>query len=130
MLKISFDKEIVDRLKKELVLAEKLNNLRLYKIVTCLLSIQEGDKFSKIVEQLAISCRTVYDWLKKFLVRGFSWLLGQHYQGRGRKPRLNDEQRKELYAFVVDGPEACGYDRGIWNSAMIVIEIEKRFGVT
>jgi transposase len=31
---------------------------------------------------------------------------------------------------VVEGPEACGYDRGIWNSAMIVIEIEKRFGVT
>ena len=130
MVRLTFDKEIIDRLKKELMLAEKLNNLHLYKIVTCLLLIQEGNKFSTIAKQLDICCRTVYDWLKKFLGRGFSWLLGKHYKGRGRKPRLNDKQKKELYDLVVEGPEACGYDRGIWNSAMIVIEIEKRFGVT
>ena len=130
MVWLTFDKEIVDRLKKELELAEKLNNLRLYKIVTCLLLIQEGEKFSTIARQLNICCRTVYDWFKKFMVRRFSWLLGKHYKGRGRKPRLNDKQKKELYDAVVKGPEACGYDRGIWNSAMIAIEIEKRFGVT
>ena len=130
MVGLTFDKEIFDRLKKELALAEKLNNLRLYKIVTCLLLIQEGEKFSTIARQLNICCRTVYDWFKKFVVRRFSWLLGKHYKGRGRKPRLNDAQKEELYDVVVEGPEACGYDRGIWNSAMIVIEIEKRFGVT
>ena len=130
MVRLTFKKEIVDQLKKELALAEKLNNLHLYKIVTCLLLTQEGKKFSTIAKQLNICCRTVYDWLKKFLVHGFSWLLGKHYKGRGRKPRLNDKQKKELYDLVVAGPEACGYDRGIWNSAMIVIEIEKRFGVT
>ncbi len=64
------------------------------------------------------------------MVRGLSWLLGKHYRGRGRKPCLNDKQKEELYDVVLEGPEACGYDRGIWNSAMIVIEIEKRFGVT
>ena len=96
MVRLTFDKEIIDRLKKELVLAEKLNNLHLYKIVTCLLLIQKGEKFSTIAKQLNICCRTVYDWLKKFMVRRFSWLLGKHYKGRGRKPRLNDEQKQEL----------------------------------
>ena len=130
MVRLTFEKKIVDRLKKELSLAEKLNNLHLYKIVTCLLLIQEGKHFSTIARQLNISSRTVYDWLKKFMVRGFSWLLGKHYQGRGRKPRLTDKQKQQLYEVVLAGPEASGYDRGIWNSAMIVIEIEKRFGVT
>ena len=130
MVRLRFEKEIVDRLKKELALAEKLNNLHLYKIVTCLLLIQEGTPVSTIAGQVNICSRTVYDWLKKFIVRGFSWLIGKHYKGRGRKARLNDEQKEELYEVVVKGPEACGYDRGIWNSAMIVIEIEKRFGVT
>ena len=130
MVRLTFEKEIVDRLKKELALAEKLNNLHLYKIVTCLLLIQEGTPVSTIAAQVNICSRTVYDWLKKFIVRGFSWLIGKHYKGRGRKARLNDEQKQELYEVVVKGPEACGYDRGIWNSAMIVIEIEKRFGVT
>ncbi len=130
MVRLTFEKKIVDRLKKELSLAEKLNNLHLYKIVTCLLLIQEGRHFSTIARQLNISSRTVYDWLKKFMVRGFSWLLGKHYRGRGRKPRLTDKQKQQLYDVVLAGPEACGYDRGIWNSAMIVIEIEKRFGVT
>ena len=130
MVRLTFEKKIVDRLKKELSLAEKLNNLHLYKIVTCLLLIQEGKHFSTIARQLNISSRTVYDWLKKFMVRGFSWLLGKHYQGRGRKPRLTEKQKQQLYEVVSAGPEACGYDRGIWNSAMIVIEIEKRFGVT
>ncbi len=130
MARLTFEKKLVDRLKKELSLAEKLNNLHLYKIVTCLLLIQEGKHFSTIARQLNISSRTVYDWLKKFMVRGFSWLLGKHYRGRGRKPRLTDKQKQQLYDVVLAGPEACGYDRGIWNSAMIVIEIEKRFGVT
>ena len=87
MVRLTFEKEIVDRLKKELARAEKLNNLHLYKIVTCLLLIQEGTPVSTIAGQVNIGSRTVYDWLKKFIVRGFSWLIGKHYKGRGRKPR-------------------------------------------
>ena len=130
MVRLIFEKEIIERLRKELAVAEKLNNLHLYKIVTCLLLIQEGKHFSTIARRLNVCCRTVCNWLKTFIVRGFSWLLGKHYRGRGRKARLDDKQKQELYEVVAAGPEACGYDRGIWNSAMIVIEIEKRFGVT
>ncbi len=130
MLRIDFGKKNVDRLKTELAIAEMLNNLHLYKIATCLLSIHEGKDFSTIAKVLHVSSRTIYDWFKKFTVRGFGWLLGKHYEGRGCKPRLNSAQKKELYDLVSKGPEACGYDRGGWNSAMIAFEIKKRFGVT
>ena len=130
MLRIKFSKETVERLERELEVAEKLNNLRLYKMVMSLLLIHEGKSASEIGKQLNQAVRTIYDWFSKFIVRRFAWLFGHHYQGRGRKPRLNDKQKKELYECVAAGPEASGYDRAIWNSAMIVIEIEKRFNVT
>lgn len=130
MLGIKFSKETVDKLELELEIAQKLNNLRLYKIVKSLLMIHEGKSASDIGKQLNQAVRTIYDWFAKFVVRRFGWLCGHHYQGRGRKPRLNDKQRRELFECIAAGPEASGYDRGIWNSAMIVIEIEKRFGVT
>ena len=100
MVRLTFEKEIVERLRKELAVAEKLNNLHLYKIVTCLLLIQEGKHFSTIAKQVNICCRTVYDWLKKFMVRGFSWLLGKHYKGRGRKPQWHS--LKEHHHSVKD----------------------------
>ncbi len=64
MVRLTFKKEMVERLKRELALVEKLNNLHLYKITTCLLLIQEGEKFSTIAKQLNICCRTVYNWFK------------------------------------------------------------------
>jgi len=130
LIHLSFDKKILDRLREELGHAERLNNLRLYKMVTCLLSIGEGKKIPAIAKQLRICSRTVYHWFKRFTVRSFSWLLGGHYKGRGPKPRLTEQQRQKLYERIVAGPESCGYDRAIWNAAMIVIEIEKLFGVT
>ena len=127
---LSFDKKILERLREELDHAEKTNNLRLYKIVTCLLSIGDGKNISTIAKQLGICSRTVYNWFKRFTVRRFSWLLGQHYKGRGPKPRLTKEEKQKLSDRIVAGPEVCGYDRAIWNAAMIAIEIEKQFGVT
>ena len=75
---------------------------------------------------LNTSVRTVHNWLSQFMLGRFSWLLGLHYQGRGRKPRLSKQQKE----IIVDGPEKYGFDCGIWNSAMIVEVIQREFHVT
>lgn len=129
-LNISFSNKIIQRLEQELKIAQKLNNLRLYKMVWCLLLVHEGRSFASIAKLLNISVRTVYNWLKTFIIRQFSWLCGHHYQGRGRKPKLNKQQKAQLYEIIEKGPLAYGFDCGIWNSAMIVIVIENKFGVT
>ncbi|MFH1645045.1 MAG: IS630 family transposase, partial [Candidatus Omnitrophota bacterium] len=129
-MNITFSNDSIERLIREFKTAERLNNLRLYKMVSCLLLIHEKRSFSDIAKLLNISIKTVYNWLKEFLYRRFSWLFGHHYQGRGRKPNLTQEQKKELYKFIEKGPLVYGFNCGIWNSAMIVVVIEKKFGVT
>jgi transposase len=117
------------RLKKELNVSEKLNNLRLYKIVWCLLLMNDGKSVEHISQSLNISIKTVYNWFNMFAIYRFSWLLGYHYQGRGRKSKLSKEQLSKLYSIIVAGPEEYGFDCGVWNAPMIACVIEKEFKV-
>lgn len=128
--KINFFNSTGKKLKNEITVAEKLNNLRLYKITKTLLMISEGYHFDDIAIVFNVSSRTVYNWFNRFTAEGFSWLCGYHYQGRGVKSRLNKIQKKRLYQIICEGPLKHGFDSGIWNSAMIVIIIEKEFETT
>ena len=130
-MKIRFSNETVKRLQKELEIAQQLNNLRLFRVIWCLLLIHKGEHYYKdIALFLNISTKTVFNWLTLFMAFRFSWLLRNRYKGRGRKPKLNKAQRGRLYQIIMDGPEAYGFDCGIWNSAMIVEVIQREFQVT
>ena len=117
------------RLKRELEEAQKLNNVRLHKITWSLLLLGENRGVAEVSRLLHVSCRTIYEWFSLFLVKGFRWLKGLHFQGRGRKPKLIQEQKEKLYDIIVQGPEKAGYDCGGWNSAMIKEVIQKEFNV-
>jgi len=127
---IRFEKRTLKRLETELECAQRLNNLRLYRQVWALLLFHEGRRIVEIAALFRVSEKTIYDWLTRFIVERFDWLVGQHCQGRGRKPRLNKQQRKSLYEIVKNGPGKAGFTCGIWNSAMIITVIQKEFGVT
>ena len=129
-MKIKFSNKTVRNLENEIGTAHRLNNLRLYKMVRCLLLVAEETHPSDIARLLNISNKTVYNWTSKFVLKGFSWLCGHHYRGRGRKSKLTKEQKKKLYDIIVDGPEAFGFDCGIWNAPMIAEVILRKFGVT
>jgi transposase len=129
MVTLSFSKGIVEELEKELIRAHQLNNLRLYKLARGLLWIHEGKPWKEIGELLGISVKTVDNWLRRFIVQGFGWLRGKHYQGRGRKSRLGPEQKRQVYEWVEKGPEANGFSCGVWNAAMIGELIWRRLGV-
>lgn len=129
-MRVRFSGDVVKRLGEERKISERLNNLRLYKIIWCLLLIADEKPIDSIADLLDISTRTVRNWLSQFMLGRFSWLMGHHYQGRGRKPKLNKEQKEKLYKIIVDGPEKYGFDCGVWNAAMIVEVIQKEFHVT
>jgi len=127
---ITFGKAAVKRLYSERQLAERLNHLRFYKITECLLRIHHGHTFPAIADGLHISLRTVYNWLSLFIRRRFAWLCGHHFAGRGRKAKLNAEQRQRVYALIEKGPLASGFTCGVWTSSMIAVLIERECGVT
>jgi len=125
-----FSNPTVKKLQRELKVAQSFNNLRLYKITWCLLLIHEQRDIHEIADLLNVSVKTVYNWITRFLLERFSWLVCHHFQGRGRKPKLSQEQKDELYQIVVYGPEKHGFDCGAWNSAMIAEVIQREFNVT
>ena len=128
-MKTRFGNRTIKRLMEELIVAQRLNNLRLYKRVTALLLIAEEVPMVDIGKILNVSTKTVYNWLSEFIVKRFSWLVGQHYRGRGRKSRLTKKQKKRLYEIIVEGPEKYGFGCGVWNSAMIVEVVLREFNV-
>lgn len=129
MVTLSFSKAIVEALEQELSRAHALNNLRLYKLAQGLLWIHQGKSWQVIAELLGVSVKTVGNWLKRFLVQGLGWLRGQHYRGRGRKAKLSAEQKRQVRAWVEAGPEANGFDCGVWNTALVAELIWRRLGV-
>jgi len=129
-VKINFSNKTISQLEKELVLANKLNNLRLYKITKSLLLIATGVDKKNISQLFQVSSRTIYNWLARFIANGFSWLTGHHFLGRGRKAKLSKEQQAKLYHIVEAGPLVYGFDCGVWNCAMILEVIQREFHVS
>ncbi len=129
MITLTFEAPLVARLYEELKHASRLNNLHLYKLVQGLLWVHEGKSLKVIAQLLQVHVKTVENWLKRFMVQGLGWLCGKHYQGRGRKAKLTGTQKKILYKLIEKGPEANGFDCGVWNSAMIAELIWRRWGV-
>ena len=126
---IQFSTETLKHLGNELEVAEKVNNLGLFKIVQCLVMRHNGTSVHDIAEVLRVPVRTVYDWIGRFLRERFNWLCGKHYQGRGRTCRLTKAQRDEIVRIVDAGPEEEGFDMGVWTSAMMQEVIQRKFGV-
>jgi transposase len=126
---IEFSKDTLNELYKELVRAEKLNNLRLFKIVQCLLMRHQGDSVQEIARLLRVKVRTVYEWIGRFLRERFNWLWGKHYHGRGRKMKLTKAQCDMLARLIDAGPEQAGFTMGVWTSAMIQELMQREFGV-
>jgi transposase len=128
-MRVRINKETVKRLREELLVAQKLNNLRLYKMTISLLLINEEYSMEQIAGFLNISIKTIYNWLSKFMLKGIACLFWYHYRGRGPKPKLTNKQKDQLYKIIEDGPERYEFDCGLWNSAMIGEVIQKEFQV-
>jgi transposase len=126
---IRFERKTILRLEKELQLARSLKNMHLLHRVWALLLLAEGRSIPEVARLLRHDPKTIEACLDGFLLGRFAWLNAQHYQGRGRKPRLTKKQKQRLYDLICDGPEAAGFTCGVWNSPMIVELIQREFNV-
>lgn len=128
-MKFSLQSGTKKSLNKELIIASKLSNLRLFKISKAILMIADKNTPAEVAKLFHVSERTIYNWVSRFMVERFSWLSGLHYKGRGVKSKLTDMQKNKLYQFIDDGPEKAGFDCGVWNSPMIAELIWRKFNV-
>jgi transposase len=129
MITLRFSKSILEKLYDNLLIAQRLSNIRLYRLAQALIWFAEEVGIKEIAKRMGVDARTVINWIKTFMYKGIAWLTGQHYLGRGRKDKLTHEQKQTLIKLIKAGPEASGFDCGIWNSAMIGEVIWLKFGV-
>ncbi|WP_221896747.1 IS630 family transposase [Bathymodiolus japonicus methanotrophic gill symbiont] len=109
--------------------ALKLSNICLCRLTQALLWFSECMGIKEIARLMGVCEKTIINWLKTFMHKGVGWLIGQHYQGRGRKSKLTKDQKNKLVELIKKGPEDNGFHCGIWNTAMIAELIWLKFEV-
>lgn len=87
----------------------------------------DGRRVVDLAEELEVTRGSVNRWLQWYEAMGVEGLVTG--TAPGPAPRLTDAQRADLIAIVEDGPQAAGYQSGVWTGPMIGDVIEQRFGV-
>lgn len=86
-----------------------------------------GERAALIAERLKIERSVINKWMRWYATAGVEGLLTKSRPGAPR--RLTDEQRAAVVAAVKAGPNAAGYESGMWTGPMVADYIERRFGV-
>jgi len=89
---------------------------------------KSGWQQKAIAEALGVAASTVSGWIQKGKAGGIAALRNQ--PGRGRKPKLSDEQRKKLSELLQRGAEAYGFHGEVWTNPRIAQVIYREFGIS
>ena len=87
----------------------------------------EGERVVLLAEQLDVDRSSVNRWLKWFDALGAEGLVPRPKPGAA--PRLTTEDLTELSTIIEAGPQAAGFQSGMWTGPMIGELIRRRYGV-
>lgn len=90
--------------------------------------VHKGFREADAADTIGVGRRTLQDWIRRYRDRGVSGLVKGPYAGG--KPKLSEEQRTDLAAIISEGPEAAGFDTGVWIAPMVVELVKLRYGVS
>jgi transposase len=89
--------------------------------------LRKGWKQADVARHLGVSEMSVSRWAKTLEAEG---LRGLHSAGRtGRKPQLDEKQRRRLCRILLEGAEAHGYATGLWTLPRVAEVIEREWQV-
>ena len=89
--------------------------------------LDKGMSQSEVARRVGAHRQSVSRWEQQRQESGTS---GLRKSGRaGRKPRLTDQQREQICRGLERGPEAFGYENGLWTLPRIAALIESECGI-
>lgn len=89
--------------------------------------LKNGVPQSEVARQVGVHRQSVSRWAQQLEAAGLS---GLRKAGRaGRRPRLNPEDRRRIERGLKRGPEALGYETGLWTAWRVAHLIEHECGV-
>jgi transposase len=90
--------------------------------------LEKGVSQSRVARQVGVHRQSVSRWAQLLEKEGRP---GLEQAGRaGRKPRLSAADLERVEYALKRGPEAFGYDTGLWTSARVAQLIEQECGIT
>ncbi|MDA7949842.1 MAG: IS630 family transposase, partial [Hyphomicrobiaceae bacterium] len=95
--------------------------------ITSVLSVLSGYTALETAEIMQLPVKTIYDWVKKFLLGGVGALINKKKAGRPSK--LTKNQRRQLSKLIDNGPEKSGFSGSCWRSPMIQELIHRTFKI-
>jgi putative transposase len=92
-----------------------------------MLGALDGASLLAMAKKLEVTQSAVTKWLAAYVEHGFEGLSPA--KPPGPQSRLSVEQLEEVAQAVENGPEAAGFDSGVWTARMVAEFIRERFGV-
>jgi transposase len=89
---------------------------------------QQGWKQTTIAKELGLSRGAVSQWFKRARTEGPD-ALRWHSQGGGPRPRLTDEQIRQLPTLLARAPQTYGLVGHTWTRNRIITLIQQIYGV-
>lgn len=89
---------------------------------------EAGWKQTTIATELGVSRGAVSQWFKRAATQGPD-ALRWHSQGGGPRPRLTDEQIRQLPSLLARPPQTYGLSGQIWTRNCIITLIQQIYGV-
>ncbi len=127
-MRIQLTRPTVKTLEALLQKMVKFKEAKLVRRISALLEhLQQQQPVSEVAAKWGVSEAAIYHWVKQFM-RGGLQSLHYHYKG-GRPPKLSLRQQKTLTQLLDSGPQACGFEEGCWNSALVQELIKLKFEV-
>ena len=88
--------------------------------------VKQGESPAQVASFLGCGRSSVYTWVK--LDRDAAEKVAARPHA-GPKPRLTDEQVKELEGLPLEGAKAHGWHNDLWSARRVAEMIRRRFGV-
>src|SRR3989304_2196843 len=89
--------------------------------------LERGWSEAAVARRVGVHRQSVNRWAQQLAAGGREAL--RKAARAGRKPRLSEVDRKRIVAGLKGGPEALGYETGLWTSWRVADLIERECGV-
>jgi transposase len=89
--------------------------------------LQQGCSAAEVARKVGVHRQSVSRWVQRLAAGGREAL--RKAARAGRKPRLSEADRRRIITGLKRGPEALGYETGLWTSWRVADLIERECGV-
>jgi len=103
--------------------ANNLIGVKMYAII----QLSRGYSSRKLEEYYRTSFKQICNWADRFDSEGIEGLRIK--SGRGRHPRLGEEQKHQLQGDLLKSPELFGYNTANWSGPLLQEHIKKTYQV-